>query len=54
MMPPSFAMEELVRGIKIILDYTKDNSIMWKVAMNNFHDLWACKDLERDSKICFK
>jgi hypothetical protein len=35
-MPPSFAMEELVRGIKIILNYTKDNSTMWKAAMNIF------------------
>jgi hypothetical protein len=52
-MPPSFAMEELIRGIKIILD-TKDNSMMWKVAMNVFHDLWAYKDLEHDAKICFK
>ncbi len=39
MTPLSFAMEELVRGTKTIFNYTRENSTMWKVAMNTCHDL---------------
>ncbi len=53
-MTPSFAMEELVRGTKTIFNYMRENLAMWKATMNTCHDLWTCKDLERDVKICLK
>lgn len=47
-------MEEPIRGTKTIFNYMRENLAMWKAAMNTSHDLWACKDLEWDVKICFK
>lgn len=54
MTPPSFAMEELVRGTKTIFNYLRENSAMWEAVINTCHDLWTCKDLKRDVKICLK
>lgn len=32
----------------------RENSAMWEAVINTCHDLWTCKDLERDVKICLK